>query len=131
MPYFQFYAEERAVVGFARAFLANAPDDNTDRIAYFANYGITVEPSGEEPADADEPGPDEPDAGEPGANPVDAARAEAEFRAVVTAAAEVGLDDEDALADAFAELVAEMPEAAALSPEQMRELLATIPAEHL
>lgn len=121
-PYFGHYAAERGVPGFAAAFLDNAPDDNAARVQYFASYGIDIVEEEQE------------EAGDEASEPVTAeaiTEAQQQFARVAAEADHVSQEYEDTIADAFAELVNEMPEAANLSPEQMRELLATVPAEHL
>ncbi|MBB4907029.1 hypothetical protein [Actinophytocola algeriensis] len=121
-PYFLHYAEERGVPGFAAAFLENAPDDNDERVRYFASYGISV---GEEAGDDAPAGNGEP------VTAAEIAEAEQQFAQVADESDHVPEEHEEAITEAFAELVNQMPEAANLTREQMRELLATIPPEHL
>jgi hypothetical protein len=121
-PYFLHYAAERGVTGLAEGFIENAPEDNAERVQYFASYGITI---AEEDAE---------DAADGAAEEVTAeaiAEAQQQFQEAAEQSDLVPPELEDTLSEAFAQLVAEMPEAANLSPEQMRDLLATIPAEHL
>lgn len=121
-PYFLHYAEERGVTGLAEEFVANAPEDNAERVQYFATNGITIEAP-----EAD----GVPDGAEAEIAPAEILEAQQQFQEVAQASDLVPPELEDTLSEAFAQLVAEMPEAAALTPAQMRELLATIPAEHL
>jgi hypothetical protein len=123
-PYFLHYAEERGVTGAAQTFLENAPDDNAERVGYFAANGITIDAPGTPEADATGSAETEADQGT-----ID--EAQQQFQELAQESTLVPPELEDTLTEAFAQLVAEMPEAAALSAEQMRELLATIPAEHL
>ncbi|MFC4854578.1 hypothetical protein [Actinophytocola glycyrrhizae] len=121
-PYFLHYAEERGVQGLAAAFIENAPDDNDERVRYFASYGISV---GEEAGDAAPAEHDEQ------VTAAEIAAAEQQFAQVADESDHVPDEHEEAVTEAFAELVNQMPEAANLTREQMRELLATIPPEHL
>lgn len=100
-PYFLHFAAERGVLDHAQAFVDNAPEDNAARIQYFVSYGIAI-------AQAPE---------------VDAAAAQVEFQDAVIAASHIPPDLEGTLNDAYEQLVAEVPEAAGLSKEQILELL--------
>jgi hypothetical protein len=121
-PYFLHYAEERGVTGFATTFLDGAPEDNAERVQYFANHGITIEvPEADGTAEA---APEE-------IGPETILEAQQQFQEVTQGSDLVPPELAETLTEAFAQLVAEMPAAAALSPEQMHELVATIPAEHL
>lgn len=138
-PYFLHYAAERGVTGFAEGFVENAPEDNAERIGYFASYGVTITPEAAEDTTgeaADDTTVEETaeEAGEAAGDEIPAevvAEAQQQFQDVAAQSDLVPPDLQDTLGEAFAQLVAEMPEAANLSPEQMRDLLATIPAEHL
>lgn len=131
-PYFLHYADERGVAEFAAAFLENAPDDNDARVQYFADYGITIETTEETADETAGPSADDtalPEDGEVTAEAI--AEAQQRFAQIADESDHVPDEHEDTVAEAFAELVNQMPEAANLSTEQMRELLATIPPEHL
>ncbi|MFI7680269.1 hypothetical protein [Actinophytocola sp. NPDC049390] len=137
-PYFLHYAEERGVTGFAAAFLENAPDDNDARVQYFATYGVVTGTDTETDTETGTESDAESDAGtdtdDAAPEPVTAeqiADAAQQFAQLADESDHVPDEHEDTVAEAFAELVNQMPEAANLSPEQMRELLATIPQEHL
>jgi hypothetical protein len=130
VPYFQHYATERGVQSFAQAFIENAPDDVVERIAYFGTYGVVIESDGTDTAataDAD-------DVLESLAglfDPEQAEQAQQEFAEAVAAVDAVTGDSEEAMKDAFAQLLVDMPQAANLTKAQMAELVATIPAEEL
>jgi plasmid stabilization system protein ParE len=127
VPYFQHYATERGVQSFAQAFIDNAPDDVVERIAYFGAYGVVIEPDGAAAADAD-------DVFESLAglfDPEQAEQAQQQFAETVAANDAVTGEAEEAMKDAFAQLLVDMPEAANLTRAQMAELVATIPAEEL
>ena len=124
-PYFLHYAGEHGVPGLAATFLENAPDDNDARVQYFASYGVAIR------VDAVEVGAPEVGAAPEPVTATAISEAQQQFTQVAEESDHVPDEHEDAIAEAFAELVNQMPEAANLSREQMRELLATIPAEHL
>lgn len=130
VPYFQHYATERGVQSFAQAFIENAPDDVVERIAYFGDYGVVIESGGTDTAataDAD----DVLEALSGLFDPEQAEQAQQQFAEAVAATGAVTGDSEEAMKDAFAQLLVDMPEAANLTRAQMAELVASIPAEEL
>lgn len=129
-PYFLFYADERGVRSFADAFLEHAPATTPERIEYFANYGIVIAtPVAETEVQSDED--DVLEALENLFSPEEIAEAQDRFDEIAQESDAIPDAVVDDMNEAFAQLVAEMPEAAALSREQMAQLLASIPADRL
>ncbi|EWC61646.1 hypothetical protein UO65_3004 [Actinokineospora spheciospongiae] len=127
-PYFLFYADERGVRSFAEAFLEHAPATTPERVEYFADYGIVIAtPVPAAQSDED----DVLEALENLFSPEEIAEAQDRFGEIAQESDAIPDAAVDDLNEAFAQLVAEMPEAAALSREQMAQLLASIPADRL
>jgi hypothetical protein len=107
--WFLYYADEHGVETTAAGFLEYA-EGESDKVAFFAQYGVTV---GETDAD---------DASAVGRQKAEAAATESP----VVADEHVNL-----VAESFAELVSEVPEAAMLSDAEIRQLIDEVAAEYL
>jgi hypothetical protein len=92
-----------------------------DKVAFFAQYGVTVGSTDE----GDEA------LGSLAALFDDEAIAAAQENFASAASAVLPEEHVDTMSDAFADVMADIPEAAALTEEQMQQLIAEVAAEHL